>query len=73
LNRKEICRLKYDTHKIKLTNRVKGKNLISNLWAQPRFENCARKLATIQQDMNDKTNVFEMSAVVALANFQQKE
>jgi hypothetical protein len=33
LNRKEICRSKYDTHKIKRTNRVKGKNLILKLWA----------------------------------------
>ncbi len=33
LNRTEICRLKYDIHKIKWTNRVKGKNLILKLWA----------------------------------------
>ncbi len=55
LNRKEICRSKYDTHKIKWTNRVKGKNLILNLWAQPRVENCARKLAAIRQNANIKT------------------
>jgi hypothetical protein len=43
LNRKEICRWKYDMHKKKWTNRVKGKNLILNLWAQPRVEKCVRK------------------------------
>jgi hypothetical protein len=74
LNRKEICRSKYDMHKIKWTNRVKGKNLILNLWAQPRVENCARKnwqqygkIRTIKQKCS------KLSAVVALANLQQKE
>jgi hypothetical protein len=43
LNRKEICRSKYDAHRIKWMNRVKRKNLILNLWAQPRVENSARK------------------------------
>jgi hypothetical protein len=43
-------------HKIKWTNRVKAK-LISNLWAQPRVKNCARKN---WRNMNDKTNVFEI-------------
>jgi hypothetical protein len=57
-------------HKIKLTNRVKGKNLILNLWAQPRVKNCARKLTTIR---TIKQTCSKLSAVVALANFQQKE
>jgi hypothetical protein len=54
LNRKEICWSKYDTHKIKWTNRVKGKNLILNLWAgldgSPGLMTVREKLATIQQN-----------------------
>jgi hypothetical protein len=76
LNRKEICRSKYDTHKIKWTNRVKGKNLILNLWAElegsPGLKTVQEKLATIQQNTNEKT-CSKLSAVVAPANFQQKE
>jgi hypothetical protein len=64
LNRKEICRSKYDTHKIKWTNRVKGKNLILNLWAElegsPGSKTVQEKLATIQQNTNEKTNVFKI-------------
>jgi hypothetical protein len=56
LNRKEICRLKYDTHKIKRTNQVKGKNLILKLWAglngSPGSKTVQEKLATIQQNMS---------------------
>ncbi len=54
LNRKEICWSKYDTHKIKWTNRVRGKNLILNLWAgldgSPGLMTVQEKLATIQQN-----------------------
>ncbi len=64
LNRKEICRSKYDTHKIKWTNRIKGKNLILNLWAElegsPGSKTVQEKLATIQQNTNEKTNVFKI-------------
>jgi hypothetical protein len=69
IEQKKICRSKYDTHKIKLMNRVKGKNLISNLWAQPRVENCARKLATIRQNTNDKTNVFKIESCGSSGQF----
>ncbi len=64
LNRKEICRSKYDMHKIKWTNRVKGKNLILKLWAglegSPGSKTVQEKLATIQQNMSEKTNVFKI-------------
>jgi hypothetical protein len=63
LNRKEICRLRYDTHKIKWTNRVKGKNLILNLLAgldgSPGSKTVQEKLATIQ-NTSEKTNVFKI-------------
>jgi hypothetical protein len=56
LNRKEICRSKYDTHKIKWMNRVKGRNLILKLWAglngSPELNTVQEKLATIQQNMS---------------------
>jgi hypothetical protein len=64
LNRKEICRSKYDTHKIKRTNRVKGKNLILKLWAgldgSPGLRTVQERLATIQQNISEKTNVFKI-------------
>jgi hypothetical protein len=64
LNRKEICRSKYDTYKIKWTNRVKSKNLILNLWAEldgsPGSKTVQDKLATIQQNTSEKTNVFKI-------------
>jgi hypothetical protein len=64
LNRKIICRLKYDTHKIKRTNRVKGKNLILKLWAgldgSPGLRTVQERLATIQQNISEKTNVFKI-------------
>jgi hypothetical protein len=64
LNRKEICRSKYDKHKIKWTNWVKGKNLILNLWAEldssPGSKTVQEKLATIRQNTNEKTNVFKI-------------
>jgi hypothetical protein len=63
LNRKEICRLRYDTHKIKWTNRVKGKNLILNLLAgldgSPGSKTVQEKLATIP-NTSEKTNVFKI-------------
>jgi hypothetical protein len=66
LKRKEICRSKYDTHKIKWTNRVKGKNLILNLWAEldgsPGLKTVQEKLATIWQNTNEKTNVFKIES-----------
>jgi hypothetical protein len=53
LNRKEICRSKYDMHKIKRMNRIKGKNLILKLWAgldgSPGSKTVQEKLATIQK------------------------
>jgi hypothetical protein len=77
LNRKEICRSKYDTHKRKWTNRVKGKNLILNLWAEldgsPGSKTVQEKLATIQQNTSEKTNVFKIECCGSPADFQQKE
>jgi hypothetical protein len=50
-------------HKIKRTNRVKGKNLILKLWAgldgSPGSKTVQEKLATIQQNASEKTNVFK--------------
>ncbi len=64
LNRKEICWSKYVTHKIKWTNRVKGKNLILNLWAEldggPGSKTVQEKLATIWQNTNEETKVFKI-------------
>jgi hypothetical protein len=71
LNRKEIW-LKYDTHKIKWTNRVKGKNLILNLWAgldgSPGLMTVQEKLATIQQNRARKLTCSKFITVVAPAN-----
>jgi hypothetical protein len=63
LNRKEICRSSYETHKIKWTNTIKGKNLILNLWAgldgSPGSKTEQEKLATIQKKTSEKTSVVE--------------
>ncbi len=50
-------------HKIKWTNKVKGKNLILKLWAaldgSPGSKTVQEKRATIQQNMTKKTNAFK--------------
>ncbi len=77
LNRKEICRSKNDTHKIKWTNRVKGKNLILNLWAELDGSPGSK---TVQENWQHygkirarKQMCSKLSAEEAQANFQQKE
>jgi hypothetical protein len=69
---KKIFRSKYDTHKIKWTNRVKGKTWYQICGLSPGSrivqENWQYgKVRTIKQMCS------KLSAVVALANFQQKE
>ncbi len=54
MNRKEICRSKYDTNKIKWTDRVKGKLDIKSVGSAQGRELCKKKLATILQNTNDK-------------------
>ncbi len=73
MNSKEICRSKYDTHKIKWTNRVKGKNLILNLWAEldgsPGRKLCKKNWQQYGKILTRKQTCSKLSAVVALANF----
>jgi hypothetical protein len=76
LKRKEICRLKYDTHKIKWTNRVKGKNLILNLWAELDgslgSKTVQEKVATIGQNRSEKTNVFKIECCGSFSQLPTK-
>jgi hypothetical protein len=36
-------------HKIKVGNEIKWRQLIKNLWAEPRVENCARHATKYEQ------------------------
>jgi hypothetical protein len=67
---------KYDTHKIKWMNRVKGKNLILNLWAgldgSPGLKTVQEKLATIKQNTSEKTNMFKIECCGSSGQFPAK-
>jgi hypothetical protein len=48
-NQRFVSEMAKMVHKIKVGNEVKRKQLIRNLWAEPRVENCARHATKYEQ------------------------